>query len=292
LPRLLAQLEPDLCHIDEEPYNLATYLALRAARRVGPSTVCFAWQNLNRRYPPPFRWIEQYVYARVDGAIAGNHAAGQVSRDKGYRGPLAVIPQFGVDPDLFLPPASTRPADRPFTIGYAGRLVEEKGLLVLVEALSRLPGAWHMRFFGDGPLGPELKARLAAMGLADQVSWVPRIPSQEMPGVLATLDVVVLPSLTRPNWMEQFGRILIEAMSCGTPVVGSDSGEIPHVIGDGGLVVPENDPQALAEALARLRDDPALRHTLGLRGRARVLAHYTQAQIARDTCAFYRQIAG
>ena len=71
------------------------------------------------------------------------------------------------------------------------------------------------------------------------------MPSTEVPAVLRALDVLVLPSLTTPSWKEQFGRVLQEAMACAIPVVGSDSGEIPHVIGDAGLVTPEGDAAAL-----------------------------------------------
>jgi len=291
MARILADIRPDLVHIDEEPYNLATYLAIRAARHIGARTLFFTWQNLNRRYPPPFCWLERYVHQHADGAIAGNHAAQSVLSSKGYDGPIPVIPQFGVDTDVFRPCPRLTDGDRPFTIGFAGRLVEEKGLFVLLEALQALGGEWQMRFLGDGPLGPALRARAEALGLARHCSWHSRIPSQEMPAALADLDTVVLPSLTRHNWMEQFGRVLIEAMSCGTPVVGSDSGEIPHVIDSAGLVVPEGDPSALAQALARLRANPALRAELGQLGRSRVLAQYTQERIASETVAFYRQIA-
>ena len=104
LGRLLDRLRPDILHIDEEPYNLATFLALRSARRAGATrTLFFSWQNLNRRYPIPFSWIERYTLEHVDACIAGNHDAGRVWRAKGYRGPIAIIPQFGVDPDVFRP---------------------------------------------------------------------------------------------------------------------------------------------------------------------------------------------
>ena len=215
-------------------------------------------------------------------------------RAKGYGGPAPVIPQFGVDPDLFRP--QTHPAQRlrspdsPFTIGFAGRLVEEKGLLVLAEALALLDGPWRLALYGDGPLRETLAARLKELGLSERVTFHPRVASAAMPEVLAGLDAVVLPSLTRPHWKEQFGRVLIEAMACGTPVVGSDSGEIPHVIGEGGLVVPEGATATLAAALARLRDEPGLAEALGRAGRARVLAHYTQAQIAAQTAAVYREV--
>jgi glycosyltransferase involved in cell wall biosynthesis len=102
----------------------------------------------------------------------------------------------------------------------------------------------------------------------------------------------VLPSRTRPNWKEQFGRALVEAMACEVPVVGSDSGEIPNVIGDAGLVFPEGDVAALAGHLRRLQDSQDMRRDLGRRGRARVLDRFTQARVAEQTYQLYRQILG
>jgi glycosyltransferase involved in cell wall biosynthesis len=290
LPAILRHSRPDVCHIDEEPYNLATWLALRAARRVEAKTLFFTWQNLLRRYPWPFSALEKYIYARADAALAGNQEAVAVLRHKGYAGPVRVIPQFGVDPGLFQP-APTRPTNGALTIGYAGRLVEQKGLYTLAEALVGLPGAWRLVLCGTGPLRANLAARLAASGLEARVTFLEYVPSQEMPRQLANMDIVVLPSLTRPNWKEQFGRVLVEAMACGVPVVGSDSGEIPHVIGEAGLVFPEGDVVALRACLATLLGDAALRRDLGAKGRARVLAHYTQAQIAAETVALYRALA-
>jgi glycosyltransferase involved in cell wall biosynthesis len=100
----------------------------------------------------------------------------------------------------------------------------------------------------------------------------------------------VLPSRSRPNWVEQFGRVLIEAMACGVPVVGSDCGEIPNVVGDAGLIFPEGDVEALRECLARLMREGDLWADLSRRGRERVLAHFTQAQIAAQTVAVYRRV--
>jgi len=289
LPRLLRELRPDLCHIDEEPYNLSTFLALRAARRVGARTLFFTWQNLQRRYPFPFSQFERYVHRHVDAAIAGNHDAAQVLRAKGYRGPVQVIPQFGVDPDIYHPQPD-RSANRIYTIGYAGRLVEQKGLWDLLEAVSMLSGDWRLHLYGSGPLREQLEKRAMALGLGDRVVFWDRVASAEMPKHLVGLDVLVLPSLSRPNWKEQFGRILVEAMACGVPVIGADSGEIPQVIGDGGVVFAQGDVLALSEWLARLRQNPALRRKLGGRGRERVLERYTQARIAAQTVAFYESL--
>ena len=289
LPAILRHSRPDICHIDEEAYNLATYLALRAACRAGGRTLFFTWQNLMRRYPPPFRWMEDYVHRHVDAAIAGSRDAAQILREKGYTGLVQVIPQFGVDPMLFHPLAERDPGT-PFTVGYAGRLVEKKGLDSLADAVIGLAGEWRLILCGTGPLRGELEARFSACGLASRVHFYDQVASEEMPRYLRMMDVLVLPSRTRPDWKEQFGRVLIEAMACGVPVIGSDSGEIPNVIGDGGVVFAEGDAQALVDALALLRDEPGPRAALGTKGRARVLAHYTQSRIAAQTVAFYRRI--
>jgi glycosyltransferase involved in cell wall biosynthesis len=126
LPKILERTRPHLVHIDEEPYNFATFHALRAAQRVRARTVFFTWQNLFRKYPPPFSWIERYVLRNTAHAIAGSTDAASVLRAKKYEGPVSVIPQFGVDPDQFTPNQTDRLAAAPFCIGFIGRLVKEK----------------------------------------------------------------------------------------------------------------------------------------------------------------------
>ncbi len=291
-PRLrsdLRTLQPDLLHIDEEPYNLATRHALGLARGLGIPACFFTWQNLNRRYPPPFAQWERYCFRHAAHAIAGNHAAAEVLRAKGYGGLLTVIPQFGIDPALFSP-APNPPEPRPFTIGYAGGLVPEKGLETLLAACARLQGDWRLRLVGSGAqLGP-LQALADQLGIAGRLTWLAKLPSLQMPSFYHSLDALALPSRTQANWMEQFGRVLIEAMACEVSVVGSDSGEIPHVIGDAGLVFSEGDAEALAGHLQRLQGDAALRADLGRRGRVRVLERFTQAHVARATYEVYRQV--
>lgn len=288
LNAVLAAIRPDIVHADEEPYNLATVQALALAGRVRARRLFFTWQNIARRLPPPFAWFERYCYGAADWAIAGSDDAAAVLRVKGYRGPLSVVPQFGVDPERFVPADGPLPP-RPFTIGFAGRLVPEKGLDLLLDAVFGLDGDWRLELIGAGPLAPDLRRRARAAGYGGRVRIGPA-PSAAMPERLRALDVLVLPSLTRPNWREQFGRALVEAMACGVAVVGSSCGEIPRVIGGAGLVVPEGDIIALRAALCRLREDPALRASLGARGRARVVAHYTQRKIAWQTYEVYRAV--
>ena len=116
-------------------------------------------------------------------------------------------------------------------IGYAGKLVEEKGLRTLLHAFAEVarenPRA-HLILAGGGPLHDELLATAAEMGLAERVHLPGIIHNSDLPAFMNALDVFVLPSETRSNWREQFGRVIVEAMSCGVPVVGSDSGRDPH----------------------------------------------------------------
>ena len=150
LARRMSTFDPQVVHVEEEPYNLATWHATRLARRRGRAVVGFTWQNLARRYPTPFRAMQAHVLAHTDHFIAGSVEAEQVLRSKGYRGPTSIVPQVGVDPDEFAPDAGPRP-HRPFTIGYAGRLVPEKGVDLLISAASRLPDGARIAIIGSGP---------------------------------------------------------------------------------------------------------------------------------------------
>lgn len=291
-PRLgerIAAFRPDIVHMDEEPYNLATWLGIRQARAAGARSLFFSWQNIERDYPFPFKLMERQVLESVSYAIVGSEASGDVWRAKGYRGPYQVIPQFGIDPEMFHPPQE-RDRGRTFTIGAAGRLVPEKGFDLLLEAVASLPGLWQLQIAGDGPQRPTL-ARLARQaGIADRIHFEGAIPSTQMPAFLRQLDALVLPSRTLPNWKEQFGRVLVEAMASGVAVVASDSGEIPNVVDGAGLLFQEENSAHLREHLCALLQEEGLRDELGAAGRQRVLDNFTQAQVAARTVDVYREM--
>ena len=305
---LVRELKPDVIHIDEEPYNFATFHALRIAQKYHARTLFFSWQNLNRRYPFPFNALESYVLNHTDYAICGNHDSVEVLRSKGYTGKAKVIPQFGVDTNLFSPHPLPRRFATPlspllqergeglgvrgevFTMGYAGRLVHEKGVHILLRAFARLNDHSKLKILGSGPLRDSLEQLARDLNVRDRVEFLSWIPSTKTPDFARSLDVFVLPSLTQSNWKEQFCRALIENMACGVPVIGSTCGEIPNVIGDAGLIVKEGDDAELATALIRLRDDINLRNDLAKRGRERVLEKFTQKRIAEETVRVYREL--
>lgn len=290
LAEILNNVRPDVLHIDEEPYNLATFHATMNMRRINTDAriLFFSWQNLLRRYPPPFAWMEQYVYAHADAAIAGSVDAETVLRTKGFKKQISVIPQFGV-PNSFAP-APAAPLPHPFTLGYAGRLVREKGIEILLRALAQVRGDWQLKILGSGPLFQPLEKLARDLDLTARVHFAPWAASDEMPTFYHSLDILVVPSLTQPNWKEQFGRVIMEAMACAVPVVGSDSGEIPNVIGDAGIIVPEGNANALAHALESLIQNETHRRELGARGRARALALYSQQRVVNDTYALYQTL--
>ena len=298
LPQLIRSFRPHLVHIDEEPYDYVTFHALRASRGVAPRVLFFTWQNIHRKYAFPFGWFEQNVLNGVHGAIAGNQEGARILRNKGYARPLYVIPQFGIDPELFYPRtedlSETFNSEQPFRVGYSGRLVEEKGLLVLLRALAGLDGPWELRILGEGPLRHRLAEEAAALGTGQHLRFMGNVPSGQVAEHLRQFDVLVCPSLTwqrgRTQWKEQFGRSLVEAMACGVPVIGSDSGEIPNVIAEAGLIAPEGDVAAVRAHLQRLMDSPGLRRELAHRGRQRTQEHYTQRRIAQQTFACYTQL--
>ena len=284
----------DLVHIDEEPFNLATYHALRACRKFEVPALFTTWQNIDKRYPPPFNFFERYAFEHAAGAVPGSKECLDLLRGRGYRGPAAQV-GHGLDPTTFRRQDASGLRQKlvpqgSFIVGYMGRIHKEKGLDTLVKSLAMIPKNSVLVLVGRGPHRAELEGMIRQLQLQDRVYWVPWVHSDEVVEYMNAFDVLTLPSRTRRNWKEQFGRVLIEAMSCETCVVGSDSGEIPNVIGDAGLVFHEGDENELADSLRQLMSDPARRESLGHRGRQRVLDYFTYAKVARDRADFYRQI--
>lgn len=288
LGRYFYLFQPDAIYVENESYAVSTFQAAVANRLSVRRPLLFRNnQNLAKRHPWPFSAAERYVLARAACANVVNEEAGRVLREKGYRGRIAYMP-YGLDPDFYHPlDARTLKSELGLSgtvFGYMGRLVEEKGVRDLIEAFRRFhpEEAASLLVVGDGPLRREVEALLAAPGLAGRARYVPVVPHREAPRYLSAMDALVLPSRSTPGWKEQFGRVIIEAMACGAPVIGSRSGEIPHLIErlGGGIVVPEGDVGELHQAMRRLAEQPGLHDALRERGRLEVEQQYSHEALA------------
>lgn len=314
----------DVLDVHEEPAALATLEVLVLARLAGQGDVPFcvySAQNIPKRYPPPFRWIERWVLRRAAAAHTCNEAAGAILAAKGLHGEVEDL-GLGVDPGPAAPASvatgagrrlvdrvradgcgrrddrrstGTRPEDGRtdqgpcLRVGFVGRVEADKGIWVLLDAVDGLDGV-HAHVVGWGPELGALRREALRRGAPLTVHG-PMDPA-DGPALLAALDVVVVPSLTTPSWAEQFGRVAVEAMAAGAAVVASDSGALPEVVGDAGLVVPEGDAVALAEALAHLRDEPTERDRLAIAGRERARRWSWPAIAARQLGLYRRMAAG
>jgi glycosyltransferase involved in cell wall biosynthesis len=188
-------------------------------------------------------------------------------------------------------PAAWRRDD--FVVGYVGRFVEEKGLDDLIDALEFCPPTTRVLLVGSGPYQAALEARVRERGCGDRVHFAGSRSREDLATAMNALDVLALPSRTTPSWKEQFGRVIIEAHSCGVPVVGSDSGAIPDVIGEGGLVARECDPRSFGEALARMyRGGEGWRIAMGQVGRIEAERNCSWARVGAQMGAVYRHVTG
>jgi glycosyltransferase involved in cell wall biosynthesis len=276
LAPILRREDPDVVYVYHEPYGVATFQVFRA-QPVGAAIGFYSSQNIFKRYPLPFRAMERYVLARADFAVTVSDRVSAVVRGKGYRGPLHVIP-FAVDAQAFKPGAANapRPSRGVLRVGFSGRLTQAKGVDTLLTALSKLPASrFEAVIVGKGPQGPQLRNLARRLGIDARIRWCGYVPHRELPSFYRQLDVLVVPSKTTTGWKEQFGRVVIEAQSCGVGVITSDSGELPHLVeSTAGWTFPERDAMSLAALLQRLDQNRNELEEIATRGRLAVVRHY------------------
>jgi glycosyltransferase involved in cell wall biosynthesis len=292
LSRALDDFHPDLLLHEQEVYSLGAAQIAAAAKKRSIPLVMFVWENLHRSLSWPRRRNVQYVLGHCAGLIAGSTGAEQVHRDWGYRGKTSIIPQMGIPLRNPSPFFGRRNADS-FSVCFAGRLVPEKGIDCLLRAIAlvRYKGIRiRCNIAGNGPDLQNLTALRDSLGIADVVDFKGRLCVEEVRDLLAKSDALVLPSRKTGIWEEQFGLILIEAMSEATVTIGSRTGAIPEVIGSDALLFGENDHQHLAVILERLASNNAELAEQQQRLWNRVDKLYTNDILAVRRATFLRQV--
>jgi glycosyltransferase involved in cell wall biosynthesis len=284
--KLLTDFRPDLLQIEEEPWSNGAAAIARTARRLKLPYVLVTRESLPVRRSALTKLRRNRALAGAAGVISVNELAGRIALRGHPSLPHRTIPQIGVA----LPLTTERPDRTGLSLGFVGRLIPEKGLDLLFRAAVKLVGRWTVTVVGTGPAQEELEALAERLGIAGRVTWRGALPRSAVDEVWPKLDVVVLPSRTTPRWIEVMPRAALEAMAHGLAVIGSAAGAIPETLGNAGLVVPEEDVAALADALQRLHDQPEEVRRLGTAGRRRVMESYTDAALAERTLAFWHDL--
>ncbi|HEV8549831.1 MAG TPA: glycosyltransferase family 4 protein [Polyangiaceae bacterium] len=286
----------DVVYAWEEPYVVSCWQIARWA----PADAAFTFltlQNIRKRYPPPFSLFERQALERSGGWLYCGHSIHAAQKDKpGYAERPSHYGPLGVDVELFRPePSAKRSAreelgwsnDGPPVVGFVGRFVPEKGLAVLMQALDGVSSPWRALFLGGGPLEPAIRAWAARYG--DRVR-IATAPHDRVPAFVNAMDLLCAPSESARHWKEQFGRMIVEAFACGVPVIGSDSGEIPFVVGEGGVIAPEQQVAAWTRAIGELVDDAPRRRELGIRALERARSVFSWPVVARQYLDFFEQL--
>jgi glycosyltransferase involved in cell wall biosynthesis len=247
-------------------------LAARAATGVPVVSTFFGveltWvRSQLRALRPLVRWIAR----RSDAVTVISSHTAALLREIAPEVEAAVIP-FGAAVDPGVPPAAPEALHAGLRLLFVGRLVERKGVHVLLDALARLPEEPPLRLdvVGSGPEREALERRARALGLTERVTFPGFVPSEALEHRLWCCDALVLPAVTDAKGdVEGLGVVLLEAMAFGKPVIASAAGGIVHIVRDreNGRLVPPGDPAALAAAIEEYARDPALVRRLGARAR-------------------------
>lgn len=286
----IMEIEPDFIWAHEEPnefflnQTLRWFQHRRETRIVG-SVVENIWLSPGGYRERLAKWRRRKLWQRYDGILACATRSAESIRNYGMPEsvPIAIAwspnlppPEPAVGSHVPLPSKN----ENEFFIGFAGRITAAKGWRVLLAALTQLPAHFKCLIAGTGDEEAELRMWCQLPAFRDRVHYLGVMEKRDLWSLYRVLDVLVLPSLTTPHWTEQFGFVLAEAMACGLPVIGSNSGAIPEVIGECGIVVEENDSTALAAALQTLADEPSLRARFAQQGLRRFEKEFTVSAYA------------
>jgi len=253
-----------------------------AARRACGARMVTSWYGVELRWvKSSLPWLKRFlVWAlRTSDQVVAISSATAREITNVVPVSVRVIPYTVGFPETAAGPSLPRAGDS-FLILFVGSLVERKGVRYLIDALPLLPAQLHAKLviIGDGAERSRLEAQVRARGLQHLVEVRGRVAEQELRRAYGAASVLVLPAIVDARGdTEGLGVVLLEAMSYGVPVIGSDLGGITDIVVDGqtGLLVPPQDSAALAAALERLATDRDLAKRLGEAGAGHVRRHFS-----------------
>ncbi len=224
LSRVIADVQPDVLDIHEEPYSVAARQWLAAAPPELP-VVMYTAQNIDKRLPPPFARYEQQAHRRVAALYPCSAQAASVARGKGFSGHIEVLP-LGYDETVFR--SGSQQADPEIVLSLVGRLVPEKGVLDAVRVLAAANATRPSRLLVVGQ-GPEEQTALdlaASLGIGDRLEILPWQPAEQLAAIYRRTHVVLVPSRPTETWVEQFGRVIIEVPAQASGAVVADTAAV------------------------------------------------------------------
>ncbi len=290
LYKIIKEKKPDIVHLEAEAGSLISLHVSIIKLIFRFKLVLFVWDNI-----PCADWYYKsstaFVYPFVNYLIAGSDQARVTAGRQGYNGAASVLPQLGIETGRVTDAPSIDPwQDRMgFRLGFVGRLKKKKGVHLLLKAMKEAPETL-LTIVGDGD-DKEYFIKLAtSLEIIDRVRFIGQVPHKEVVKYIKGFDVLILPSISTTRWKEQFGHVLIEAMAAGKPVIGSDSGVIPDVIGNVGILFKEGDTRELLKAINSLVNDKNLVSEYGERGLERAKQIYTDKGIAKKTMEIWTMV--
>jgi glycosyltransferase involved in cell wall biosynthesis len=231
--------------------------------------------------------MQRFVVQRLERVLTSSESsARQIVDDFGVRADRLVNVWNGIDTDYFCPNDQVKRSDSELVC--VGRASDpNKGIKTLVEALAHLPEHVTLTLVDNDHPDNEIFKWARATGVGTRLNVVGRVPRDELLHLYRRATVVVVPSR-----FEGFGLPAAEAMACGTPVVACQAGALPEVmrVGQGGLLVPRDDPRALASGIRELLDDPERRARLGRRAREGVESKFSWRRVSEATVRVYRDV--
>jgi len=286
-PLLLARQKPQITHL-HFPYPVGEVSQLLMGN--GRSFVITYHSDVVRQQAI-LRWYRPLLRRVLAGADAIMATSDRYIATSPFLAPLAhkctVVP-LAVDPQPFGAAAPLLPPGNKPTLLFLGQHRYYKGVDDLIRAMPQLDA--RLLIGGDGPMTTAWQRLASELNVMDRVQFLGRMADADLPGLYASADVFVLPANARA---EAFGKVLLEAMAAGLPCVTTEVGTgTSFVVQDGvsGLVVPPQNPQALATAVNALLANPHLRRQMGAAGRKRVQSEFTPALMVSRVNAVYEKI--